>query len=88
MVEIDWASRAARRARRARGLTSAQPASSFAATSGETLPPESTSTVPGRGSTSPASSAATGAARRRLDRQLGAGVEEAEGLGDLLLAHD
>ena len=31
----------------------------MAATSGETLPPESTSTVPGSGSTSPASSAAT-----------------------------
>ena len=60
LIEIDWASEPRRRTRRARGLD--QPASSAAATSGVTLPPESTSTVPGSGSTRPASRAATGAA--------------------------
>ena len=61
MVEIDWASEPPGRTPSA-WPDPAHPASRRAASSGETLPPESTSTVPGTGSTSPASNAATGAA--------------------------
>ena len=67
-----------------------QPASSRAATSGATLPPESTSTVPAAGSTAPAEQRGDRRGRCGLAGELGARVEEAEPLRDLLLAdgHD
>ena len=87
MVEIDWAAEPRRRARRARGLT-AQPREQRRRDLGRDVAAREHEHRARQRLDEPREQRGDGRGGGRLDGQLGARVEEAEALGDLLLADD